>query len=93
MATCSAVCVCFGEVECVQVDVHYHFGCVESYSCIGMCHQVIHELFYFPHGVLCSFQLFAGDCAEGHENGEVQGLGIIEDAFDDALHMLDVVLQ
>jgi hypothetical protein len=75
------------------VNILYHVGCVESYRCIGMCRQVIHELFCFEHGILCSIRLFAGNCAEGHENGEVNSSGVIEDASNDALHMLDVILQ
>ncbi len=56
---------------------------MESYHCIGMCRQVIHELFCFHHVVMRTFCLFAGDCAEGHENGEVHGSSVIEDASDD----------
>ncbi len=44
-----------------------------------MCQQVIQELFCFHHGVLRTFCLFPGDCAEGNENGEVHSSSVIED--------------
>ena len=93
MATCSAVCVCLREVGRVRADDQYHVRWVESYHCVRMCHQVIHDLFCFQHGVVRTFRLITGDCAEGHENGVVHRSGVIEDASDDALHMLDIIIR
>ncbi len=35
--------------------------------------------------------MLAGYCAEGHEDGEVNGLCVVEDAPDDALDLFDVL--
>jgi hypothetical protein len=55
-----------------------------------MRHQVIEELFCFEHGILCAFGLFAGNCAEHHEDCEVNGKCVVKYAPDQLLGMLYV---
>jgi hypothetical protein len=74
------------------MDIEDHAGSVKTDSCIGVCCQVIRQLFRFGHCVLCFFQLLACYRAECHEHGEVDSAGIVEDAPDDALDVFDVCI-
>ncbi len=58
--------------------------------CIGVCCQIVEQLFRFGHCVLCSFWLLACYRAECHKHGEVDSVGVVEDASDDALDMFGV---
>jgi hypothetical protein len=60
--------------------------------CIGVCCQIIKQLFCFGHCELCSSRLLACYCAECHEHGEVDSMGVVEDAPDDALDVFDVCI-
>jgi hypothetical protein len=42
-----------------------------------MHRQVIKDLFCFEHGIFHAFGLFAGNCAQRHEDCEVDGAGIV----------------
>ncbi len=41
VSTGSAPCVRFGEVGCVEVEVHYHAGCAESKFGIGVSGEIV----------------------------------------------------
>ncbi len=91
MATRMTVSVSFGEVRCIGVNAEDHVGSVKLYCCIGMGGKVIKELFAFIHCCFGAFGLFTCNCAERHEDGEINSLRIIEDAPDDTLDLLDVL--
>ena len=54
-------------------------------GCVGMRGEVIEKLFATLHCLVGAFGLFACDCAEGHEDCQVDGAGIIQYAPDHAL--------
>ena len=58
--------------------------------CIGVCCQIMKQLFCFGHCELCSSRWLACYRAECHEHGEVDSTGIVEDAPDDAMDVFDV---
>ncbi len=58
-----------------------------------MSGEIVKELFAFFHRRFGAFGLFARDGAEGHEDGEVKGLGIIKNASNDVLDLFDVLWQ
>jgi hypothetical protein len=75
MTACPTVCVGFGEVRCVGVNVEDHVKGVKTDGGIAMSRKVIEELFAFFH---CGFGvsgLFASNSTEGHEYSEVDGTG------------------
>jgi hypothetical protein len=72
------------------VYIEDHVGSVKTDRCIGVCRQIIEQLFCFGHCELCSFQLLARYHAECHEHSEVDSAGVVEDAPNDALDMFDV---
>jgi hypothetical protein len=69
-----------------------HVRSMKTDRCIGVCCQIIKQLFCFGHCELSSFRLLARYCAEYHEHGEVNITGIVEDAPDDALDVFDVCI-
>ena len=92
MPACSAVCICLQQIQTNRVNVEDHVGCVESYRRIRVHGQIIEELFGFEHGIFYSVCLFTCNCTECHEHCEIDGPGIVHNASNYALDMLDVVL-
>ncbi len=80
MTACRTVCVGFGEVRRVGVNVEDHVGGMKMDGGIRMSREVIKELFAFFH---CGFGvsgLFASNSTEDHQYSEVKGMGVIQDA-------------
>jgi hypothetical protein len=69
-----------------------HVRSVKPDCCIGVCCQIIKQLFCFGHCELCSSRLLACYCAECHEHGKVNSTSIVKDAPNDALDVSDVVV-
>ncbi len=90
MTACPTVCVGFGEVRRIGVNVEDHVGGMKTDGGIGMSRKVIEELFAFFHCGFCASGLFTSNSTEGHEYSEVNGMGVIQDAANDALHLFDV---
>ncbi len=61
---------------------------MESDSGVGMRCEVIEELLASLHRLFGAVGLLAGNCAEGYENGKVDGASIVKYAPDDALDLL-----
>jgi hypothetical protein len=90
MSTGSAVGVCFGKIQHVQMNVEDHVGCMKTDCCIGVCCQVVKQLLPFGHRLLRSLCLFACNHTECHEHCEVKSAGVIQGASNDMLDVLDV---
>ncbi len=69
-----------------------HVRSMKTDLCIGVCGQIIKQLFCFGHCELCSSQLLTCYRAECHEHGEVDSTDVVEDDPDDALDVLDVCI-
>jgi hypothetical protein len=93
MASRATVGVGLGEVRRVGVHIQDHVGCVELYRHVGMSGEIVEELFAFFHCQFGAFGLFASNGAEGHEDSEVDGPGIIKNASNDALDLFNVLWQ
>ncbi len=68
MSTGSAVGVCFGKTQHVQMDVKDQVGCMKTDHRIRVCCQVVEQLLHFGRRLLRSLCLFACDCTECHEH-------------------------
>jgi hypothetical protein len=92
MSTSSAVGVCLQKIPCVRVDIEDHVRSMKPDRGIGVCCQIIKQLFCFGHCVIHPFRLFACYCAECHEHSEVDSASVVKDAPDDVLDVFDVVV-
>ncbi len=90
MSIGSAVGVCFGKIQCIQMDVEDHVGRIKTDRCIGVCCQVVKQLLCFGHRLLRAFYLRACDCTECQEHCKVDSAGVIQDASNDTLDVLNV---
>jgi hypothetical protein len=71
------------------MDVKDHVGCMKTDRRIGVCCQVVEHLLCFGHRLLRALCLLACNCTECHEHCEVDSKGIIQDASNDMLDVLD----
>ncbi len=71
MPTRLAVGVCLQKIQSVQIYIEDHVRSVKPDHGIGVCCQIIKQLFCFGHCALCSFRLLARYHAECHEHSEV----------------------
>ncbi len=76
-----------GEIGRVAVHVKHHVGRVISYFRVGVACHVVEEGVDSLHCFGGWVSLLARDFAEGHENGEVDGAAIIQEAPNDLLDL------
>ena len=71
------------------MDVEDHVGCSEVNGGIWVSGTVVEELCNQKVGALGGTRLFVGNGAEGHEDGDIDTAGIVEDGSDDFLNAGD----
>ena len=71
------------------MDVEDHVGGPKTNGGIGMSGTVVEELCNRKVGALGGPRLFVGNCAECHEDGDIDTAGIVEDGADDLLDTSD----
>ena len=71
------------------MDVEDHIGCSEANGGIWVSGTVVEELCDGKVCALGSTGLFVGNGAEGHEDGDIDTAGIVEDGADDLLDTSD----
>ena len=71
------------------MDVEDHVGCSEANGGIWVSGTVVEELCNRKVGALGGTRLFVGNGAEGHEDGDINTAGIVEDGADDLLDTSD----
>ena len=69
------------------MDIKDHVRGMVSHGGIWVRGQVVQKLLRGSFCFFRSFNLLAGDAAEGHERRHIDGPGVIEDATDDALDL------
>ena len=67
VASCAAMCILFGKVECIRMDCQYHITGTERDDFLLLGFSTIEELFDSFHCILGGGILFRGDGAEGWE--------------------------
>ena len=71
------------------MDVEDHVGGPKTNGGIGMSGTVVEELCDGKVCALGSAGLFVGNGAEGHEDGDIDTAGIVEDGADNLLDTSD----
>ena len=89
MATDAAASRRFIEVGGIAMDVEDHVGCSEANGGIWVSGTVVEELCNRKVGALGGTRLFVGNGAEGHEDGDINTAGIVEDGADNLLDTSD----
>ncbi len=69
------------------MDVEDHVRCMKMDRRIS---QVVKQLLCFGHCLLRALCLLACNCTECHEHSEVDSVGVVQDASNDTLDVLDV---
>ena len=81
-AAASGGCI---EVGCIAMDVQDHVRGPETNGGIRMSGTVVEELCNGKVGASGGARLFVGNCAECHEDGDIDTSGVVEDGPNDLL--------
>ncbi len=81
----ATTCLGFGEVGSIRVDIKDHVGGIVADGSVGVCVEIVEELFDFVLRVFCCSRLFGGDATEGNEGGDVDRAGVVKNSTNDLL--------